>query len=99
MSTRSSAFNLKRSAREALARVVEAVQTRLLIVSFNDEGFLDRPTIEAMLARRGPVRVISVEARRYVGARIGIYNPQGEKVGAVGKLTNRELLYVVRCDG
>jgi adenine-specific DNA-methyltransferase len=44
------------------------------------------------------VDVVAIEARRYVGARIGIYNPQGEKVGAVGKLTNHELLYVVRCD-
>lgn len=33
-----------------------------------------------------------------MGARIGIYNPLGAKVGAVGKLTNNELLYVVRCE-
>lgn len=96
--TRGSAFNLKGQARAALERVVDAVQARLLIVSFNDEGFLDRATLEAMLSRRGPVRVVSVPAKRYVGARIGIYNPQGEKVGAVGKLQNHELLYVVRCD-
>ena len=44
-------------------------------------------------------RVVTVEARRHVGARIGIYNTKGEKVGAVGKLTNHERLYVVRCDG
>lgn len=96
--TRSSAFNLKGQAQGALQRVLDLVQARLLIVSFNDEGFLDRPTLEGMLARRGPVRVVSMEARRYVGARIGIYNPQGEKVGAVGKLKNHELLYVVRCE-
>lgn len=96
--TRSSAFNLKRESAGALRRVIDAVQARLLMVSFNDEGYLDRPTIEAMLSARGPVRVVSVEARRYVGARIGIYNPKGEKVGAVGKLTNHELLYVVRCE-
>ncbi|MCC7069754.1 MAG: DNA adenine methylase [Deltaproteobacteria bacterium] len=95
--TRASAFNLKRQASAALERVVDAVRARVLIVSFNDEGFLDRATIEDMLSRRGPVRVCAMEARRYVGARIGIYNPRGEKVGAVGKLKNHELLYVVRC--
>lgn len=96
--TRGSPFNLKRQARDAFQRVVDAVQARLMIVSFNDEGFLDRATLEAMLSRRGPVRVVTMEARRYVGARIGIYNPQGDKVGAVGKLKNHELLYVVRCE-
>lgn len=95
--TRPSAFNLKGQAQGALQRVLDAVQARLLIVSFNDEGFLDRPTLEGMLARRGAVRVVSMEARRYVGARIGIYNPRGQKVGSVGKLKNHELLYVVRC--
>ena len=37
--------------------------------------------------------------KRYVGAKIGIYNPAGEKVGTVGELHNRELLFVVACDG
>ncbi len=96
--TRASAFNLKGQARAALERVVDAVRARVLIVSFNDEGYLDRETLERMLARRGPVRVETMAARRYVGARIGIYNPRGEKVGAVGKLKNHELLYVVRCE-
>jgi adenine-specific DNA-methyltransferase len=30
-----------------------------------------------------------------VGARIGIHNPKGEKVGAVGRLRNVEYLFVV----
>jgi adenine-specific DNA-methyltransferase len=29
-----------------------------------------------------------------VGARIGIYNPRGEKVGQVGHVRNRERIYV-----
>ena len=31
---------------------------------------------------------------RYVGAKIGIHNPRGEKVGTVGRLTNTEYLFV-----
>lgn len=95
---RPSAFNLRRGAVPALAAVVEQCQARLLVVSFNDEGFIDRATLERLLARRGPVEVIEVETRRYVGARIGIYNPSGEKVGAVSHLTNKELVFVVRCE-
>jgi adenine-specific DNA-methyltransferase len=43
----------------------------------------------------GEVQVIEIARPRYVGARIGIHNPKGEKVGAVGRLRNVEYLFVV----
>jgi adenine-specific DNA-methyltransferase len=95
---RRSAFNLRRKATDALQDVIDHARARVLIVSFNDEGFLDRETLARMLARRGPVDVLEVATRRYVGARIGIYNPSGEKVGAVSHLTNKELIFVVQCE-
>jgi adenine-specific DNA-methyltransferase len=51
--------------------------------------------MEAMLAKRGQVLVIEKDFKRYVGAQIGIYNPSGDKVGAVSHLRNKEFLYVV----
>jgi adenine-specific DNA-methyltransferase len=39
--------------------------------------------------------VIEHDYKRYVGAQIGIFNPDGQKVGRVSHLRNRELLYVV----
>lgn len=51
-----------------------------------------------MLRARGEVRVITQDFRRYIGAQIGIYNPQGEKVGQVSHLTNQEHLLVVTED-
>jgi adenine-specific DNA-methyltransferase len=92
---RTSAFNLKNEAYSALADVIAHVDAKLLVVSFNDEGFFDRATLEGLLATRGKVDVIEVKTRRYVGARIGIYNPKGQKVGRVSHLTNNELVYVV----
>jgi adenine-specific DNA-methyltransferase len=65
------------------------------VLSFNDEGFLEREAAEALLAARGTLTVIEREHPRYVGARIGIYNPAGQKVGRVGRLRNKEFLYVV----
>ena len=94
---RVSSFNLKSAAREALQDVIASVDCRLLVVSFNDEGFFDRATLEALLGTRGSVQVHAIESPRYVGAKIGIYNPAGKKVGAVSHLTNHELVYVVRC--
>ena len=44
---------------------------------------------------QGKVTTIENEFKRYVGAQIGIYNPQGEKVGKVSHLRNKEYVYVV----
>jgi adenine-specific DNA-methyltransferase len=44
------------------------------------------------------VRVVEFDYKRYVGARIGIYNPAGEKVGAISHTENKEYLFVVGGD-
>ncbi|WP_298128219.1 DNA adenine methylase [Brevundimonas sp.] len=93
--TRKSAFNSRPGIGPALAAVVEGLQAPNLIVSFNDEGYLDRAALTDMLSARGHVQVIEIARPRYVGARIGIHNPKGEKVGAVGRLRNVEHLFVV----
>ncbi len=94
--TRQSDFNSRRSIADAMRHVIAHARCRYLLVSYSDEGFLDRPTLEAMLAERGQVTVFAHDYRRYIGARIGIYNPQGEKVGQVGHLRNTEYLYLVK---
>jgi adenine-specific DNA-methyltransferase len=91
-------FNSRKKMPETFARVIERVRAKDLIVSFSDEGYLTREEIERMLAARGHVRVVSTDFKRYVGAQIGIFNPQGEKVGQVSHLRNREMLFVVSRD-
>ena len=92
---RKSDFNSRKRYRAAWERVVDRVRARHLVVSFSDEGFIGRAEMEALLARRGEVQVIENDYRRYVGARIGVFNPSGEKVGRVSHLRNTEYLYVV----
>ena len=92
---RKSAFNARGAIGPALAATIAALRAPSLVVSFNNEGYLARDAIETMLASRGHVRVIELDHARYVGARIGIYNPAGEKVGRVSHVRNKELLYVV----
>lgn len=90
-----SPFNRKREAREALERVLERLDVRYVILSFNDEGYQSREALEAMLRSRGwSVRCAPVDHKRYVGAQIGIHDPRGRKVGKVGHLRNREFLFV-----
>lgn len=96
---RRSDFNSRVRIAAALADVIAGSTARHLIVSFSDEGFLDRATLEAMLAPRGHVGVAQVRYARYVGAKIGIHDPKGRRVGKVSHTKNHELLFVASPDG
>jgi adenine-specific DNA-methyltransferase len=47
-----------------------------------------------LFAGRAHVATVATDFRRYVGAQIGIHNPQGEKVGRVSHLRNTEYLFI-----
>ena len=89
-----SPYNYRRSAHDAFAQLLTDIQARFVMVSFNDEGFLTREDIEQMLAQRGDVVTLAVPTRRYVGAQIGIHNPNGKRVGSVSHTSNHELIYL-----
>lgn len=95
---RGSQFNSKPASRAALHNVIRRIRTKHLVVSFNNEGYFTRADIEAMLAERGDVVVIEHDYKRYVGAQIGIHNPQGQRVGEVSHLRNTEYVYVASDD-
>jgi len=95
---RRSRYNSRREAPGALVELLAALEAPWLIVSFNDEGFHDPTRVEELLAERGYVERIDVDAKRYVGAQIGIYNPRGERVGRISHLRNQEHLFVVGPD-
>jgi adenine-specific DNA-methyltransferase len=96
---RRSVFNSRPKSSEALRRLLDAVRAPVLVVSFSNEGYLTRGEMEAMLSSlwdgSGMVTTTENDFKRYVGAQIGIYNPQGRKVGTVSHLRNTEYLYVV----
>lgn len=93
---RRSVFNSKPRFLPALRELLAHVDARFILVSFSSEGYVDKDTLFALLAEHGTVDLQAIEYDRYVGARIGIYNPLGEKVGQVGKLKNIEYLFTVR---
>jgi adenine-specific DNA-methyltransferase len=92
--TRKSAYNRRSLALQALADLIEKLATPWVVVSFSDEGFHRPEEIEALLARRGHVGAVSVGRPRYVGARIGIHDPAGRRVGTVSHVRNTEHLFV-----
>ena len=89
-----SPFNSRPRFREALAEVVRAVRARVLVLSYNDEAWVSLDELIELCAPRGAVAVLEFDSARYVGARIGIHDPSGRRVGRVGRLRNVEYLLV-----
>jgi adenine-specific DNA-methyltransferase len=88
-----SVFNRRREMPGALEAVIGAVDAEVVLVSHNDESWVTVPEVVAMCrARADCVSVLAVNQARYVGARIGIHNPAGERVGRVSHTRNTEVL-------
>ncbi len=94
-STRS-VFNSRRDMPTALADLFARARADLLVVSYNNESWVSADQMVTMLRDAGheSVQQVAFEHRRYVGARIGIFNPAGVKVGTVSHTRNTEYLFL-----
>jgi len=88
-------YNMKRKATAAMDNLISNLNCKRAIVSFNDEGFISKVEMEDLLKKYGNVVVHEKDYTRYVGAKIGIHNQKGKKVGKVSHLNNKEYLYVL----
>ncbi|MBA4684964.1 MAG: DNA adenine methylase [Planctomycetes bacterium] len=88
-------FNSKPGIHQAMTHLMENLSAPIKIISFSDEGYLPRPEMESLLEKHGNLQVLSRIHPRYVGARIGIHAPSGEKVGKVTHVKNTEYLYIL----
>jgi adenine-specific DNA-methyltransferase len=91
---RKSAFNGRRTMPAALRQVVGAVEADVVVLSYNNEAWLSFDELHELCSARGHVVVLAFDSARYVGARIGIHNPGGVKVGRVSHLRNTEYVVV-----
>jgi adenine-specific DNA-methyltransferase len=89
-----SPFNSRRTMPAALAQVVRMVDAQVIVLSYNDESWLSLTELHDLCRPRGHVEVLAFDSARYVGARIGIHDPKGRKVGAVSHLRNTEYVLV-----
>jgi adenine-specific DNA-methyltransferase len=93
--TNKSRYNSKREIGAAFLDLLRTIRAKYLLISFNNEGYLGTLDIANVLGQRGYVGSVGIDYKRYIGAQIGIFNPQGEKVGAVSHLRNQEHLFLV----
>lgn len=89
-----SVFNRKREMPSALRRTIEQVQADLVVVSYNNESWVDLDELVSACSSHGEVRVLAFDSKRYVGAQIGVFSPSGERVGQVSHLRNVEYVLV-----
>lgn len=92
--TTKSVFNKKREMPPALAAVIEGVDAHVVVLSYNNESWIEFEPLVEMMRRRGQVRALAFDSKRYVGAQIGIHNPQGRRVGEISHLRNLEYVLV-----
>lgn len=96
---RRSVYNSKPKFKAAFKELLESVQSKGLIISFSDEGYINREDMEELIGGlyggAANVLTLSHDYKRYVGAQIGIHNLKGEKVGEVSHLKNKEFIFVV----
>jgi adenine-specific DNA-methyltransferase len=93
-----SRYNSRRTFAAALRDLLDNLRSRYLLLSCSSEGYLAPTDAPAMLRRWGAVGAIEIDFKRYVGAQIGIHNPQGQKVGRISHLANREYLFLAGPD-
>ncbi|MFA5758422.1 MAG: DNA adenine methylase [Clostridia bacterium] len=92
--TRKSAYNSKVKHKKSFQKLIEDIKSKIIIVSFNNEGFISKQEMESLLLNKGKVTTITKDYNRYIGAKIGIYNPSGEKVGKIKSTKNKEYIYI-----
>ena len=87
-----SVFNGRRTMPVALGDAVSRVAAEVVVLSYNNESWLTFDELHDVCAARGHVAVLAFDSARYVGARIGIHDPSGRKVGRVSHLRNTEYI-------
>lgn len=89
-----SPFNSKPKALPAFTDMIRHFEdVPYLLVSFSNEGYLSLDELTETLHASGRAVILhKIPHNRYIGSRIGVYNPAGEKVGTPGAEVNVEYL-------
>src|SRR5690606_13319472 len=77
----------------ALGRTIADVRAGGVVVSYNDESWVDLDELRDMCATHGEVAALAFDSKRYVGDQSGIHDPQGHEDVTVG--LRRDLVYVL----
>lgn len=85
-----SKFNSKPAMPKAMRELMQTVKAETVVLSYNNEAWLNRDELIEMCQARGHVEIMDVDFKRYIGSQIGVYNKAGERVGTPGATRNTE---------
>ena len=85
-----SRFNSKPAMPVAMRELMQTVHAEIVVLSYNNEAWLNRDELIEMCQARGHVEIMDVDFKRYIGSQIGVYNKAGERVGNPGATRNTE---------
>jgi adenine-specific DNA-methyltransferase len=85
-----SEFNSKLTMPKALETLIGQLNSKALVLSYNNESWLSRRELTDMCQRYERVEILDFDFKRYVGSQIGGYNQSGELVGRPGAKRNLE---------
>ncbi|MDO5722587.1 MAG: DNA adenine methylase [Actinomycetaceae bacterium] len=91
-----SIFNSKPRMKAAFFQLLQDANAQIVVVSYNNEAWITAEEMTRELYENGheDVRLLEFDHARYVGARIGIYNPEGKKTGKISHTRNKEWIFV-----
>ena len=90
-----SAYNRKREMPLALADLISALDTDTLVLSYNNESWVTFETLyEQVAGHFADAVALGFDYKRYVGAQIGVFNPDGQRVGQAGPARNIEYVFI-----
>lgn len=89
-----SVFNSKLTLPTALATLISGLDTKTLVLSYNNESWLSRRELTDMCSRFEAVEILDFDSKRYVGSQIGGYNQSGRLVGKPGAHRNLEHIVI-----
>jgi len=89
-----SRFNERKNMPSAFKEVVKALKSQVMVLSYNNESWVTDEDLLEMCSSYESVRLLAFDSKRYVGAQIGVFNPNGERVGEVSHLRNYEWIVI-----
>jgi adenine-specific DNA-methyltransferase len=89
-----SEFNSKLTMPKALENLISKLNTKTLVLSYNNESWLSRRELTDMCSGFEQVEILDFDFKRYVGSQIGGYNQSGQLVGRPGAKRNLEHIVV-----
>lgn len=93
-SANKSPFNSRKTNLASLEKVIFDVECEVMMLSYNNESWLDLDMLIDICSSKGHVELIDIDSRRYIGSTIGVYNKKGEKVGLPAHKRNLEHLLI-----